>query len=471
MMVFALPWVFAAALVGVLAITALHLLSVHQPPERLLPTARFLPEREVRAVARARRPNDLLLLLVRIALLFAAGAAAAGPVWRAGRGHTVRVAIAGSEIARDTAAMRRLLGAGTRETRTVFGVVDRPRAIDDAAVFPTAWRVVADAIRDDARVDSVELHVLLRTAVDSSDAGWRAWRATWPGRVVVHTVAPEPLATAAAGTSRRVVVREWRSGRGGDGGAGGDDVVAVAMRWHAGALNAGALNAGALNAGALNAGRGAGDAPRIDSVVLVRGEVPAEDADGPVVRGARIRVIWPTQGVPRGWTLTATARRYGAGDSVAAVVAGELAILGPWHVPAVPPRAVDNAAQPIAWWSDGRVAALERRSTSGCVREVAIVPDAASDALLSASARGLFARLLAPCVDPTPVPVAALQRSQVDGGAFASATALRERMADDGALSTRGWIVPVLLALALLLLLVEWRVRARVTARATAGTP
>ena len=62
MIALALPWLFGAALAASAVVAALHLLSVRRPPELLLPTARFLPERDVRAISRTRRPSDLLLL-------------------------------------------------------------------------------------------------------------------------------------------------------------------------------------------------------------------------------------------------------------------------------------------------------------------------------------------------------------------------------------------------------------------------
>jgi hypothetical protein len=69
---FAMPWVFGGALAAALAITALHFLSVRQPRVLLLPTARFVPERDARAVARQAKPSDLLLLVLRVIALLAA---------------------------------------------------------------------------------------------------------------------------------------------------------------------------------------------------------------------------------------------------------------------------------------------------------------------------------------------------------------------------------------------------------------
>ena len=80
-----MPWLFGGALAAALAITALHFLSVRQPRVLLLPTARFVPERDARAVARQAKPSDLLLLLLRVIALLAAGAALAGANARRGR--------------------------------------------------------------------------------------------------------------------------------------------------------------------------------------------------------------------------------------------------------------------------------------------------------------------------------------------------------------------------------------------------
>src|SRR5262245_53869585 len=74
------PWLVGAGAIAALGIVALHLLTTRRPPPAPLPTARFVPESEVRAVSRARRPTDLLLLALRVLAVMAIGAAFAQPV-------------------------------------------------------------------------------------------------------------------------------------------------------------------------------------------------------------------------------------------------------------------------------------------------------------------------------------------------------------------------------------------------------
>ena len=114
---FALPWVLGVALAGVLAISALHLLSVRRPPELLLPTARFLPDRDVRAVSRTRTPSDVLLLAVRIGALVAAGLAAAIPAWTSRARERVVMVVADGGVVHDTVAMRALVPGATAAMR------------------------------------------------------------------------------------------------------------------------------------------------------------------------------------------------------------------------------------------------------------------------------------------------------------------------------------------------------------------
>ena len=67
MISFLAPAALAFAALGTLVLTALHFLSVRRPPVLLLPTARFVVARDVRAVSRSTRPTDLTLLFIRLA--------------------------------------------------------------------------------------------------------------------------------------------------------------------------------------------------------------------------------------------------------------------------------------------------------------------------------------------------------------------------------------------------------------------
>src|SRR5690606_33686669 len=79
-MSFALPWIFALGAATAVGVVALHLLSTRRPPERPLPTARFVPESDLRAVSRTSRPTDLLLLALRVLAVLLIAAAFAQPI-------------------------------------------------------------------------------------------------------------------------------------------------------------------------------------------------------------------------------------------------------------------------------------------------------------------------------------------------------------------------------------------------------
>ncbi|MEO7520234.1 MAG: BatA domain-containing protein, partial [Gemmatimonas sp.] len=83
-MTFLAPSMLLVAVLGSLVAIALHFLSVRRPPAMILPTARFVAPRDVRAVSRSARPSDLLLLLLRVLAMWCAAIALAGPRYTAG---------------------------------------------------------------------------------------------------------------------------------------------------------------------------------------------------------------------------------------------------------------------------------------------------------------------------------------------------------------------------------------------------
>jgi hypothetical protein len=464
MMAFALPWVVGLAFAAALTITALHLLSVRRPPELLLPTARFLPERDVRAVSRTKRPSDLWLLLLRVALLLSAGLAIAEPYWRTRAGTDIVLVVTDATVVRDTAALARMLGLGntTRPTRIVYVFADSQRVgvPDVGALLPLAVRSAAQLVQHDATIDSLDLHLFARDAAIDS-AAYGAWRAVWPGRVTTHV--------AAASRRRRavVIINERGQGltentvsrRGGSDDTRRDDVVPVALAWHAARITG------------LSGGAGARlDSLRFDRRNVADGTRIAVDADvASGEQGTRattasedrvdggVWLSWPANGIPANWVP----RR--APDSVSAIAVSGRALLGPWVVTALPADTL--TVRPLVWYSDGRVAATERRVNGRCERQVSVVDASAGDVLLSSSANALFDRLLAPCDADTTVVASALVVRAVDGTARAPAQPFRRSATDASrdvtarSAPSTTWVTPLLLLLATLLLVVEWRVR------------
>jgi hypothetical protein len=423
---FAMPWVFGAALAAALAITALHFLSVRQPRAMLLPTARFIPERDARAVARQAKPSDLSLLLLRVIALLAAGAALAGA--RCGTPGTRRSSIVVIDAAQraDSAALLRAARAEPAGDEAkaeppmvlwVNGVADDP-----GVTIAAAMREAARQARANPSLAELSLTVIVPQTVRSR-RGWDAWRGQWPAGIRVVRTAPPMFsgdsasAPPASGTVRVV----------GTVGAGATDVVAAAF-----------ASRGAL----LRAGAAADTAD-----VVVDRATPTGPAR------ATVTVGWPASGVPTGWRVAPPL------DSVGAVAASGLAVVGPWVRTALPP-ALSDSVRAIAWWSDGVAAAVERGRGASCVREVAIVVAQGSDLLLSPAAEGLMRALRAPCGGigvPAPREPSANTGAAVPT-AFAPASAFRDR--DTGTQTTRPvWLATALLALAFVALLGEHLVR------------
>ena len=101
------PGFFFASLAVAAAIVALHFIVTRQPRAAILPTARFVPDTRATTVARARRPSGLLLMLLRVLLVLAAGAGLAKPVFESSRAASARVILVDvSRSVRDSTEMR-----------------------------------------------------------------------------------------------------------------------------------------------------------------------------------------------------------------------------------------------------------------------------------------------------------------------------------------------------------------------------
>jgi hypothetical protein len=371
-MSFLTPWMFAAGVFAALGVVALHLLTTRRPPPTPLPTARFVPESDVRAVARASRPTDLLLLALRALAVMAIGAAFARPVFDA-PGPAVRAVIAvewsaGLAAPDDVRAqVQGLLGAG--DALVVFDTAAR---VIDAAAFDTlahpsaARRVGAlspmfvaarDAAREIARgADSVRLVIVGTFAPEGLDAASEALRASWPGRVEMLRV--PGVADSADAASVALVDAE------------SDDALAPAV--------------------ANVRVRGAHE------VRVVRRAMQAADSSWlSAARGTRVLVTWPT-----------------IGD--AAPAADAVIVVRPDGATVVAPLARLDAGEGrvVARWRDGAPAATERLvaaaagsagtgagtgAGTACIRTVGIGLPVAGDLTLRTPFANLLHDLLAPC--------------------------------------------------------------------------
>lgn len=437
MVSFVTPWLFGAAVVVSVVVVGLHLLSVRTPPPMMLPTARFVPDGDARAVARQPRLNDILLLLLRMGAVLAIGAALAGIRWQRTTASELRLVVADERLAADRVWRDSVTRALTAAGRLVDVSGARGATREAGAAMVVALRRAGELTTRYPTISRVDLTVVL-PAASASLSGYEAWRAEWPGRVRVLSRGASPRSSRDTGASY-VEVR----------GAGRNDVVASVFT--------GPVATGATTAVTSTARR----------VVVERG-----DALDAVTRGSDVRVHWPVGGIPAGWRVRSPV------DTVGAIVANGAALVGPFVRTARPPDGLDApidsgtvgaALQVLAWWSDGEPAALERATANGgCVREVAVVLPRSGDLLSSSPARGLLDALASACGSTMRSSRTLATRAggrtargrDETSDALAPARAFRVER-DAPSLSDPWWLAPLLLALAMGALVAEWWFRRR----------
>ncbi len=420
-MTFLAPLFFSLGLAAAAGIIALHFIVTRQPTQSVLPTVRFVPVSAVRVPTVTRRPEHLLLLLLRVLLVLCVGAAFARPVitgtWR----PLARVVMA--DVSRQVAdigavrdSVRSVLGEG--DVLVVFdsaarlsrggadSVVRAPGSRAPGRLSPALVRSVRAASDLRSKADSIELVVVSPLAAVEWDAATDSLRALWPGRVRLIRVAAA-VDTGGARSGLAIVGAE-------------DDPVRVA---------------------AMLAARTGTDT----SARLVRGT--ASPADSVWAAGGRRALIrWPIDTAPPGWAAREDM------DTAGAVVAGGSAVVYPfarrWEVRG-------TAGLVVARWVDGRPAAVEQDVGEGCIRDVAIEVPVRGDLVLRPAFARLLEALTAPC-------------GEIAGAAALTAPDL-ERFSGSGPLASKASIpapatvvpplVPWLLAAALLLALGELYIR------------
>lgn len=364
-MSFLAAWAMVAGLAAALGVVALHLLTTRRPPEQPLPTARFVPEADVRAVARASRPTDLLLLALRALAVLAIGAAFAKPVLDA-PGPSVRTVFAierSSGVAgpaafeASLAAVRERAASGDAfvlfdtaaqvVTRDVIDTLRFPLEAPRVANLSPMLVAARDAAADIARgADSIRLVVVSSLAPESVDAATLAWRRSWPGRIEVV-----PL-TGVADTLAAPDI-ELRSPM-------ADDPLASAIAALPRAR-------GGYRVRVVREAAGSGDSAWLAAAPGVLVEWPlAPDASDSSARPDAVAAWGGIAGAAP--TIVAPLVRMDAGDG---------------HV--------------IARWRDGAPAATERRAGEGCVRRVGVGVPLAGDLVLRSPFVHFLAAMVVPC--------------------------------------------------------------------------
>jgi hypothetical protein len=441
-MTFATPWMFGLAALGALGVVGLHLLSVREPPEQPLPTARFVPGGSARAVARQPRLSDRRLLALRILALLAFGAAFSGVRCGSGAESTVELVYVDPSVLGDSLQWRAMVRADSAAVVTRVEAPLRGLAHDPAFAIVRALRDASSLVSREPEVEQFGLTVVVPGTVQTI-RGWDAWRAQWPAQI------------------RVVVQGDWRRPRPQiqvEGGTADDPVrAALQVMSRDGSQNA------SRDASREALRDTAGEMATRLMVRVVRDDTVSRGrGDSSGAAPAAVVVWWPRSGIPDGWEPMP------GPDIVGALTANGRALVGPFTRRArvvasagLMAASADLAAwRPVVWWSDGAVAAVEREVNGTCERQVAIPVPVATDLWLSSSARGVLDALVAPCGDGLD---ARRLRDSTGATPYVAASLFRQGTPRDIGSDPR-WLMPVLLLLGVTALGAEWWWRARSTA-------
>jgi len=423
-MTFLAPGFLFASMAVAAAIVALHFIVTRQPRSAILPTARFVPDTRATTVAPARRPSDLLLMLLRVLLVLAAGAGLARPVITPRRGAEARVILVDvSRSARDSIAIRDSVRAIYRNRDAVVLFDSSARLVTEkvydsiAAVRPTGRRgnvsaaLIAalragSALRD--RADSLELVLVSPFAREELDGATDTIRKLWPGRARLVRVAAPAVDTAVAPSSLTI-------------SAAADDPLAVTVA--------------------------------LAKTTTASGRIERGDASSPpsgVASGGAL-IGWPASTRPR-FAVVRTVR-----DTVGGVMAGDVVVVSTFERQwSFPPDSLRDA-EVIARWVDGDPAAVEKPDGNGCVRSVAVPVTPIGDFVIRHDFARFVASLARPCSQITsliPADPAVVAKLEGKGG-------LAPRSAFQPLTDAHSDLAPWLFALAIAAAIAELFVRRR----------
>ena len=426
-MTFLAPAFFYASLVVAAAIVALHFIVTRQPRAGVLPTARFVPDMPAIATARATRPSDLLLLLLRVLLVLAMGAGLAKPVLKPSRVASARVILADvSRSVANAAELRDSVRSIHRDGDVVIAFDSSARILGDSpldsleAITPSrtvgrlsagliATMRAASTLRE--RADSLELVVVSPLAADEIDAATDSIRGFWAGRARI-IVAGRREAEPTASTDRSI----------GFSGSSDDPMAVAVSRVAAG----------------------------VPVTILRDGSVPADSG---------IVVSWPASARPAGSMARITI------DTIGGVTTGENLVVSAFERRWTFTADSIQDAEVVARWTDGEPAAVEWATSSGCTRSVLVPVSSAGDLVIRDDFTRFVTSLTGPCVSQTPfAPADARAIAMLQGsGGLASRDAFQPRG------DTRSWLAPWLLGTALVLAIAEIFVRRRKSQAAAAS--
>ena len=344
-------WLAAAAVVGVGVLVA-HLFATSIPPQEMLPTVRFVPEREQTTVLRTQRLTDIGLLLLRLLAVALVGVALAAPVMsREAPGRVVLVdlsrAAPGSvrdsaqAVARDGDVLVGFDSIARPLTRHAISSLSPSGARGSiSAALVAAQRAIGFAT---TRRDSAELVIVSPFVREEVDSATASLLALWEGPVRLVRVAAREVDTNRAWEVRAPL----------------DDPVSASL-------------AGVPR-----------DRGRVAARVVREAPTAADSTWAGETGGAL--VLWPVD--PSRILLPRSAPDSQGGISTTAAT-----LVAPFARQYEP-----REGRALVRWIDGAVAGTERPLGRGCVREVAVPVDAVGDVALRDNFRRIAMSLLEPC--------------------------------------------------------------------------
>src|SRR5688500_7492720 len=429
------PGFFIAALAASAVVIAFHFIVTRQPRAGILPTARFVPDLPATATARAARPSDLLLLLVRVLLLLAAGAGLARPVLKPSRTADARVILVdASRAVRNVAEIRDSASAVYRRgdavivfdstARHVGGSIadtlrelsPRPATGNLSAALIAALRA-GSALRDAA--DSMDLVIVSPVASDEIDTATDSIRRLWPGkarliRVGASTDAPDRISSPL----------EIRT-------VPGDPLAVTASL-------------------ARNRSTEGG---------VIQRSVGSTADSAAIVSAGRALIVWPMTGRPVG------ASPRNPIDTIGGIIARDRAVIAGFQRSWRFDSDSLNGGEVVARWVDGEPAALEWAAGTGCVRSVVIPVPSVGDLPIREDFVRLLLELGSSCrlqkpVEPAPAVALA---SHAGGGGLAPRSGFQPR--DDQKSSLAPWLIGLAIVASVAEVLLRRRSNVAITAR------
>ena len=410
-----LPSALGIAAVAAAALVALHFIAHRRPVTEVFPTARFIPARSRGARSASNALTDLAVLALRFAAILAIGAGAAGPSLT-GRRHTTRIVLADrSRAIRDAVELQDSVNALRRPGDVVIAFDSAADRAATVAVGNALGRTdargslsaaIAAAIRESAHLrsagDSVDLLLISPVVREEIDEATFRLRSVWPGGI---RVVPIRAASVPNGPLRVEVVADR------------NDVVRAGLELM-------------------------GVAAAVGDVRVIRDAPTAADSTWVRIAG-HVLVVWPASDSVASWPRRQTI------DAIGGVTSAGGGLIArfprPWVLHGVA----------VARWIDGEPAAVETRTGNGCIRDVGILLDPASDVALRRPFRRFAASLLAPCGGSRAVDALDARGMTVLAGAgsLAAVGSLRDTTGE------RAGATPMLLGIAALFLLAELVVR------------